>query len=238
VNRDLVEAQAARERFLRNVGRELRSPLETIIGMSGVLLDELPGPINEEQRSQLSLIRESGDRLLQVLDRIIHLAAAREEDLAVVHEETDVCVLASDVVRALRPMATRKSLELTFKSSCEDCRIYTDARHIHSILDNLGSNAIEYTSEGGVTMTVVRTDGWVEVDVADTGRGIPRALHDRVFEEFGQAEMSDPASPEEGAHIGLALSRQLARKLGGDITLESSPGIGSTFRLSIPVIEP
>jgi polar amino acid transport system substrate-binding protein len=202
------------------------------------MLDELPGPINEEQRSQLELVRESGDRLLQVLDRIIHLAAARDEDLDVVHEEVDVCVLAGDVVRALRPLATRKSLDLTFKSSCEDCKTLTDPGHVRSILDNLGSNAIEYTSEGGVTLTVVRSDGWIEIDVADTGRGISRALHERVFEEFGQAEDSDPASPDGGAHIGLALSRQLARKLGGDITLESSPGIGSTFRLRIPVIEP
>jgi signal transduction histidine kinase len=236
-NRQLVEAQATRERFLRNVGRELRSPIETIIGMSDVLLQELPGPLNEEQRSQLTLVQDSGNRLLQVFDRILHLAAAQDEQIEIRYEDVDVCVVAQDIARSLRPMATRKSVNLIFKSNLDSCRIRCDIAHIRSILDNLVSNAIEYTDDGSVTVTTFVGVEWVEVDVADTGRGIPVGLQERVFEEFGHTEDEDPASPQQGAHIGLALSRQLARRLGGDITVESTPGIGSRFRLRLPHIE-
>jgi signal transduction histidine kinase len=236
-NRQLVEAEAARERFLRNVGRELRSPIETIIGMSDVLLQQLPGPINEEQRSQLTLIQDSGNRLLQVFDRILYLAAAQDADAEIHYEDIDICVLVEDVTRSLRPTATRKSLQLAYRSNRDHCRIRSDIGHLRSILDNLISNAIEYTDEGTITVTTFLEDTWVEIDVADTGRGIPAALQERVFEEFGHAEDEDPGSPETGARIGLALSRQLARRLGGDITVESTPGIGSRFRLWLPLIE-
>ena len=236
-NRQLVEAQAARERFLRNVGRELRSPLETIIGMSGVLLQELPGPLNEEQRSQLALVEDSGNRLLQVFDRILHLAAAQEDQLDIRYGDVDVCVLVTDVVRSLRPVATRKSISLLHKSNLPECRIRCDAGHLRSILDNLVSNAVEYTDEGTVTVATFLEGTWIDIDIADTGRGIPAALRERVFEEFGHAESEDPGSPELGAHIGLALSRRLARRLGGDITVDSTPGIGSRFRLRLPFID-
>ncbi len=236
-NRQLIEAQAARERFLRNVGRELRSPLETVIGLSDVLLQELPGPLNEEQRSQLALVQDSGNRLLQVFDRILHLAAAQEDQLEIRYEDVDVCLVAEDVARSLRPIATRKSIDLVYKSNRPECRIRCDVAHVRSILDNLVSNAVAYTDEGTVTVTSFFEDEWIDIDVADTGRGIPSALKERVFEEFGHAESEDPGSPEQGAHIGLALSRQLARRLGGDITVESTPGIGSRFRLRLPLIE-
>ncbi len=235
-NAQLVEANEVKSRFLRSMSHELRTPLNSIIGFSDMLLRELAGPVEDEQRRQLEMINHSGRHLLALINDVLDLSRIEADRLVLEWDDVAPGAVAREAFSAIVPSAAEKGIELSLAVSdgLDDAVIRTDARRVRQILLNLLGNAIKFTSQGAVTLDVRRAaPGMVAFAVTDTGPGIPAERHEDIFGEFTQHEHGlDPE--ERGTGLGLAISRGLAVLLGGAITLRSAPGEGSTFTLLLP----
>lgn len=236
-NEDLAAASEAKSLFLRSMSHEFRTPLNSIIGFSGLMGKGLAGDLNDEQRYQVSLIEQSGRHLLALINDVLDLSRieAGRVELAVV--ETDLNGLVASLVDSLRPDAERKGIALTFHAAehLPAASAYrSDARRVGQIVLNLLGNAVKFTREGSVTAQVFQhAPGTIGISVIDTGPGIPAEDLERVFEEFTQSAYV-PGGDEHGTGLGLAISRHLARLLGGSLTVTSRVGHGSTFTLLLP----
>ncbi|MDI6900676.1 MAG: PAS domain S-box protein [Anaerosomatales bacterium] len=235
-NAQLVEANEVKSRFLRSMSHELRTPLNSIIGFSDMLLRELAGPVEDEQRRQLEMINHSGRHLLALINDVLDLSRIEADRLVLEWDDVAPGAVAREAFSAIVPSAAEKGVELTLAvgDELDDAVIRTDSRRVRQILLNLLGNAVKFTSEGSVTLEVRRAaPGMVAFAVTDTGPGIPVERHEDIFGEFTQHEHGlDPE--ERGTGLGLAISRGLAVLLGGAVTLRSAPGEGSTFTLLLP----
>ena len=229
------EASQAKTQFLAIMSHELRTPLNAIIGFEELLESEVSGPLNDEQRDQLERIRVSAWYLLELIDEVLTLAKLESGRSQVVREEVDMAKLARMAISLVEPAAARKGLRLDARLPGEPVRLCTDPGKVRQILLNLLSNAVKFTDEGSVAVRIEAPNGGNVVccSIVDSGPGIPADDHARVFEPFTQL---DPVNTrrEGGAGLGLPICRRLARLLGGDVILESAPGRGSTFVLSLP----
>lgn len=228
------EASRAKSRFLAVMSHELRTPLNAILGYGDLLEAEISGPINDRQRHHLHRIQQSSLHLLTLINKLLsfsRIEAGKEEAEL---EPVDLAELARDAVALVEPQAERQGLTLlvTIPERVEEAQ--TDPGKVRQILLNLLSNAIKFTEEGTVEFRMYTEGQAVVFSVRDTGPGIPPAEHDRIFDAFAQADQTRTRK-KGGTGLGLSVSRELARLLGGDITLESTPGEGSTFRAVIPL---
>ena len=228
------EANRAKSAFLATMSHELRTPLGAIIGYHDLLAAEILGPINDEQRRHLERLRRSATHLLSLIDEVLtfsRLEAAREE----VHPER--CLLGQlveEVSDIIRPLADAKGLAFECTVPNPAAELNSDAQKIRQILVNLAGNAVKYTSRGSVKIEYDVANGVMTAAVTDTGVGI-RADHlGLVFDPFWQVESTRSRS-SGGTGLGLSVARKLARLLGGDIEVRSTPGEGSTFTLRLPV---
>jgi signal transduction histidine kinase len=219
------------DRLLAGAGHQLRTPLNSVLGFTEILLMGLPGPLNEEQLRQLRNVR-SGARLLETtIDNVLDLVRIESGTLDVRLELVDVGSVVNEVCSNIGPVAKEKelSLEVEIPSGMTWC---TNRRAFSRILMNLASNALSFTDVGGVQIRGVLGDGVssARVDVVDTGIGLPTTERERLFEPFerGSARNEDGRG---GAGLGLHVSRRLADLVGADIKAESTPGQGSTFSL-------
>lgn len=222
------------ERLLAGAGHQLRTPLNSVLGFTEILLMGLPGPLNEEQRRQLRSVR-SGARLLETtIDNLLDLVRIESGTLKVRRELVDVGSVVNEVCSNIQQLADEKelTLEVDIPAGMTWC---TNRRALSRILVNLTSNALSFTDAGGVRINGVLGDGVgsARVDIVDTGIGLPDAERERVFEPFerGSARSEDGHG---GAGLGLHVGRRLANLLGARITVESAPGRGSTFSLILP----
>ncbi|MDO8964188.1 MAG: PAS domain S-box protein [Coriobacteriia bacterium] len=233
-NRELLEATRAKSAFLASMSHELRTPLNSIIGFSGVLAQGIAGPLNEEQERQLQMINRSGRQLLSLVGDVLDLAKIEAGRVDLAMDEFEVTRFVRTIADTVRPMAAERNLELHVYLSQAPERMVGDREKIEQVLLNLLSNAIKYTDEGYVSITVAtRPDGSVSFVVRDSGIGIAREDHDRVFEEFRQVTPAGTAK-NPGTGLGLSIARHLAALMGGVIELKSEPGVGSAFSLVIP----
>jgi signal transduction histidine kinase len=232
-NDDLIAASSAKSRFLANMSHELRTPLNSIIGFAGVLGQGMAGPLNEEQAREIEMIRRSGDHLLALVNDILDLERIEEGSSTVVISEFAIGGLFNDVAATIRPLAGRKGVRLDVECPAK-ARISSDRGKLEQVLLNLVGNAVKFTDEGQVTLTCRAEGGKVFLAVRDTGLGIPSEELPRVMEDFHQVERIDGMKPE-GTGLGLAISRRLVDLLGGSITVESTPGLGSTFTVELPL---
>jgi PAS domain S-box-containing protein len=227
------EASRAKSQFLAIMSHELRTPLNAIIGYEDLLQAGIAGSINETQREQLARIRAGADQLLTLINQILSLSrieAGREE----VHAESlDLAELLGDSVQLLAPNAAKKGLQIAFQPPASAVTIRTDSGKLRQILLNLLSNAIKFTDHGRIDVRLRADHDFVYVDVEDTGVGIDTDDHDRIFEPFVQVDPSQTRR-HGGTGLGLPVSRELARLLGGEIIVRSEPGSGSTFVLRLP----
>lgn len=232
----LERANRAKDRFLARVSHELRTPLNAILGFTGTLLTERPGPVNPAQRRQLTTVRDSARYLLSLINDILDITKIESGHVQLSPEPLDCSALISDVLAILGPLATEKHLELAFASDGKDCDLLCDRRALQQIVFNIVGNAIKFTDHGSVIVSLCTrgtgADAIVEIRVRDTGIGVRREDHARIFEEFVRAEGTD--RKDEGAGLGLHLSRRLAEMLGATIHLDSEPGRGSTFTIELP----
>ncbi|HVT67577.1 MAG TPA: ATP-binding protein [Trebonia sp.] len=225
----LRAASESKDRFWANVSHELRSPLNSITGLTRLLADP-EGGLGEEQLYQVGLIRDATATLLTLVNDLLDVAKAESGQLVLDPVEVSLPLLLSTLRGLARPMTAGKPVEVTISDQGAPARILTDEAALTAILRNLLSNAIKYTDQGEVRLTVRSAPGRLEIEVADTGTGIPEGQLERVFEEFYQV----PGARRGGTGLGLPYARRLSRLLGGELTLTSKPGEGTTAVLSLP----
>jgi signal transduction histidine kinase len=239
-NGALLEAKEAAESadrlksaFLATMSHELRTPLNSIIGFTGILLQGLPGPLNDEQRKQLGIVRDSARHLLALINDVLDISKIEAGQLEVVHETLDLRASIDKVAGIIRPLAEKKGLTLTVETAPAIGRWTGDARRVEQILLNLLNNALKFTERGGITLRAVIEQHALRLAVSDTGIGIKPEDQDRIFLPFRQID-TGLSRRHEGTGLGLAICRRLAERMGGTIELHSEPGYGSVFTLVLP----
>lgn len=220
-----------RTAFLAALSHELRTPLNAILGFTDVLLAEVDGPLSEEARDNLTVLRRSADHLRGLITDILDLSALESGELRLDFGSVDVFEVAADVARQARVAADAKRLSLTLTGS--SVTAWVDQRRLRQILDNLVGNAVKFTEAGEVTIDVGTDGEAVVLTVTDTGPGIPPGQQAAIFEEYVQA--SPARHSRGGAGLGLAITRRLIRMHSGTIRLESAPGRGSRFIVRLPI---
>ncbi|WP_067494393.1 sensor histidine kinase [Actinoplanes sp. TFC3] len=229
----LRAASEAKSRFLANVSHELRAPVTAIIGLGRLLTDESSDDLTEEQRRQVELIRGSASDLLTLVNDLLDLAKAEAGRVEPHWSEVDLKAVFGQLRGTLRPLATRPEVEFVVEEP-QVPTLRSDEVLLAQVLRNLLTNAIKFTAEGSVRLSVVPAGDDVRFAVADTGAGIPPELHERIFEEFYQVPGSKALSGK-GTGLGLPYARRLVGILGGALHVSSAPGQGSTFTVSLPV---
>ncbi|MEU6744968.1 ATP-binding protein [Spirillospora sp. NPDC046719] len=226
----LREAGEAKNRFWATVSHELRTPVNGIIGLARLLLDPAADPLTEEQRHQISLIADTSDTLVSLVDELLDMAKAERGRLEPQPAPVRVPSVLARLRELLAPMAEEAALTLTVDDRLAPPVLVTDEVMLTRILRNLLANALTFTAEGEVRLTVDAAPAHVDFSVSDTGIGIAPQDQERVFEEFYQV----PGNRRGGTGLGLPYARKLARLLGGELRLESTPGRGTTVTLRLP----
>lgn len=231
-------AQAAKDEFLASVSHELRSPMTAILGFAELLRDRAS---SHEDLETLDTIRRNGELLLEIVDELLDLSKLEAGKFQIELGPCSPRAVVHDVVLLLGQRAKAKglSLEAACETSLPDL-IRCDALRLRQIVVNLVSNAIKFTEQGKVSIRLRSIEApklELLIEVADTGVGLEAGAIESLFEPYVQADASI-ARRYGGTGLGLAISRRLARLLGGEITASSTPGVGSTFRLSLPYNPP
>ncbi|HKO02512.1 MAG TPA: ATP-binding protein, partial [Thermoanaerobaculia bacterium] len=245
-----LEAEAAskaKSEFLAIMSHELRTPLNAVLGYSELMELGISGPITDKMREQIGRIRISATHLLSLVNDILDLAKVEAGRLQVSSGPASATATVGAAIALIQPQAAARSLELNLLPSPEASPVYRgDDERARQILVNLLSNAVKFTPPGGkITVQIARSQSpdpetklqpkrsYVSFRVTDTGTGIPEEKLISIFDPFVQAETGH-ARPREGSGLGLTISRRLARLMGGDLTVKSEVGKGSTFTLWLP----
>ena len=227
----LRAASESKDRFWANISHELRTPLNSIIGLTRLLAEPSPdGVLDAERLYQVGLIRSTGGTLLALVNDLLDVAKAESGRLYIEPAHIDLRALFGRMRGLVRPMADGRPVDVIVSDDGVPDTVLTDETALTSILRNLLSNGIRYTDSGEVRLTARVAGTRLQISVADTGMGIPAGLQENVFEEFYQV----PGLRRGGTGLGLPYARRLARILGGDLTLTSEPGIGTTVVLNLP----
>ncbi|MEZ4728105.1 MAG: response regulator [Caldilineaceae bacterium] len=233
----LRRADEMKSRFLSNMTHEFRTPLNSILALTRLLLDRLDGELTLEQEMQVSFVRKAATDLSELVDDLLDLAKIEAGKIDIRPTQFEVSSLFSALRGMLRPLLVSQSVELIFEEAADIPPMYTDESKVSQILRNFLSNALKFTEAGEVrVMAQVSDDGQaVTFAVRDTGIGIAPEYQEQIFTEFVQVE--NPLQKRaKGTGLGLPLCRKLAELLGGSVALESTLGVGSTFRTTIPLV--
>jgi signal transduction histidine kinase len=218
--------------FLATMSHELRTPLNSIIGFTGIILRERVGPLNEEQKKQLNMVRRSSQHLLSLINDVLDISKIEAGQLQVAYEKINLRQIIEKAEQSTRPLAEGKGLELGLDISPEIETIMGDSRRVEQILLNLLSNAIKFTEKGSVRIVCETDEGNVIVKVTDTGMGIKAEDMETIFKSFRQID-SGISRKYDGTGLGLSISKKLVELMGGKIWVTSTWGSGSTFGFSL-----
>jgi len=227
------ESDRLKSAFLANVSHEIRTPMNGILGFAELLTDT--GLTGEEQQKYVAMINKSGLRMLNIINDIIDVSKI-EAGLMKLHlVQSNVIEQLEYVFTFFRPEAEAKGLTLHLNHQLlrHEAVLVTDREKLYAILTNLVKNAIKYTHQGEIELGCVRKDNGFEFFVKDTGIGVPQARQKAIFERFVQADIEDKMA-YQGAGLGLSISKAYAEMLGGEIWVESTEGVGSSFHFAIP----
>ena len=231
---EALEANRAKSDFLAAMSHELRTPLNAIGGYAQLIEMGLRGPVTDEQRVDLLKIQRSKNHLDGLVSDVLNFAKLGSGKIDFRVRPISVRQTVDAVIEMVAPQLVQKALRLESYAALNDGHILADADRTRQILLNVFANALKFTAPGGtITPDVCVEPGLVLISVRDTGIGIPTEQLDRIFEPFIQVRRSVDSS-DHGFGLGLAISRQLARAMGGDLTVRSEVGRGSTFTLTLP----
>ena len=235
-NQQLTAASEAKSRFLRSISHELRTPVNSVLGLTRLMTDLGAGPLTSEQTEQVEFIRASATDLATLVDELLDLAKAESGRLDPVPQDVDVTGLCREV-RALTAPLLRDGVQLLVEPGPEGSALCTDPDLVRHVLRNLLSNAAKFTTTGSVRLTFEARGETAAFIVADTGVGMSEDDRRLAFEEFFQARTPLHASTK-GTGLGLPFAASVAQALGGEIEVESTLGVGSCFTLRLPQRSP
>lgn len=233
----LRRASELKSSFLSNMSHEFRTPLNSMLALTRMLLDRMDGELTSEQDQQIRFIQQSAKELAEMVDDLLDLAKVEAGRLEVKAKSFDVDDLFGALRGMLKPLLADSSLNLVFEVPEKLPPLFTDEQKISQILRNFISNAIKFTPRGEVRVSAVIRGDSVEFSVSDTGIGISEADQRIIFEEFAQVD-SNMQRRVKGTGLGLPLSRKLGELLGGSVDVRSVLGQGSTFILTVPINYP
>ena len=227
-------ANQAKTVFLSAISHELRTPLNAIMGYAALLADGMRGPVNAEQKMDLTRVERAAGYVTRIVNDLLDLARLESTDAPIGRELVDVEESIGAAVRLVNTQASAKGLGVAIGDCVNGLACTGDRDRILQILLNLLSNAIKFTaSPGEIVVCGERSNGKTSVSVRDTGRGISPDQYEAIFRPFVRVG-SRTQGTEKSVGLGLAISRELARKMGGDLTVQSALGLGSTFTLTLP----
>jgi len=223
----------AKSEFLAAMSHELRTPLSAVIGYAGLLTQGIGGELGEKQKSHVERITASAWHLIGVIDQVLTFsrAEAGREELAI--QSVDLCASARIAIMIVEPQAQEKNLQVRLHTEYEPMQMQTDPLRVQQILINLLGNAVKFTDEGTIDVTVSSSTTDFMITVKDTGPGVPPSHRALVFEAFTQVDQT-ATRQKGGTGLGLAVSLKLAELLGGGLELADTEGTGSTFVLRLP----
>ena len=231
----LRQASDLKSRFLSYMSHEFRTPLGSILSIARLLSDELDGPLSPEQHKQVTFVSNSARELSDMVDDLLDLAKIEAGRITISPAWFDMLDLFAALRGMFRPIVDASAVDLIFEEPQGLPRLYSDDKKLAQILRNFISNALKFTARGEVRVSSqLEDDGQIRFAVHDTGIGIPGELHDTLFEDFAQID-SPLQKRLRGTGLGLSLCKRFAALLGGRVGVESTPGVGSTFYVVIPL---
>jgi signal transduction histidine kinase len=231
----LREATELKSRFLAYMSHEFRTPINSIRSITRLLLDRVDGPLTEEQEKQVAFIQQNATEFAEMVDDLLDLAKVEAGRVEISPAWFEMVDLFSALRGMFKPVLTNPDVHLVFEEPENVPKLYTDDRKLSQILRNFVSNALKFTPRGEVRVAAkFEGDSRVTFSVSDTGIGISPEFHQSIFEDFSQVQ-SALQKRLRGTGLGLSLSKKLAQLLGGSVKLESEPGKGSVFSVTIPV---
>ncbi len=232
---ELREATELKSRFLAYMSHEFRTPISSIRSLGRLLADKVDGPLTAEQAKQVQFIQSTATELAEMVDDLLDLAKVEAGRVEISAEWFELVDLFSALRGMFKPVLINAEVTLVFEEPPEALPVYTDDKKLSQILRNFISNALKFTERGEVRVSVARTDAHkVTFSVSDTGIGIASEFHGAIFQDYVQ--VNSPIQKRlRGTGLGLSLSKRLAELLGGTVGLESQPGVGSRFFVTLPL---
>jgi PAS domain S-box-containing protein len=228
-------ASQAKSSFMAMMSHELRTPLNSIIGFTTVVLDGLSGELTSDQRKQLTIVRQSGHLLLELVAEILDMAHIEAGTLAIDLQPVALASLLRDQCDQIRLQARERNLQFIEPTCDESITVFADSKRLGQVVRNLLSNAVKFTDRGTVRVAVTTDGKTATIVVEDSGIGIPADQHHKLFKSFQRID-SPAAASRPGTGLGLAISRRLVEAMGGTIAAESPPGGGSRFWFTVPLV--
>ncbi len=227
------ESERLKTAFLQNMSHEIRTPMNGIMGFSGLLKEKLNSKEKSEQ--YLNTIIKSSEQLLSIVNDVIMISTIETQQVNVEHKKFNINEALKDVYLLFEPEARKSGLKLELINGLDnnDAMIESDYSKFTQILSNLTSNSLKFTHKGKITLGYTRKNNLLEFFVKDTGIGIEKKSHKKIFERFQQANLNDGVQ-YGGTGLGLSISKGLVNLLGGEIWVESQPGAGATFFFTLP----
>jgi signal transduction histidine kinase len=232
-NLRLKELDRLKSKFIASMSHELKTPLNSIIGLTGIILQGISGEITEVQRKELTMVKNSADHLLALISDIIDVSKIEADQIELAIEELDLAELIQGVRDSFKTSVDEKGLKMSLETP-ERLIIKSDSRRAKQVIINLVSNAVKFTDKGEIAINAAKKDKGVEVSVADTGIGIKKENMKKLFKQFSQFP-PEGRPVVEGTGLGLYLSKKIADLLGGEIKVKSEFGKGSKFAFILPL---
>ena len=233
-NEEIERANRMKSEFLANMSHELRTPLHTVIGFSELLMEEMKGGLNTDQRRFIGHILKDANHLLALINEVLDISKIEAGKLKLTREALDLGIVLEDALGSIRPACATKGIDVQSAVTLVG-PVLADRLRLKQILYNLLSNAVKFTPGGGAILVDVREqEGFAQVTVSDTGIGIPAEEHAAIFDTFHQVGAASTGT-REGTGLGLPITKRLVEQHGGRVWLESEPGRGSRFSFTIPL---